>query len=977
MNEVSQTFYENLQVTGCDESNEGICFQTDGQAKLWIKPVSKRSIKVWGDRTGSKKAEKSYSVEKEPLLFTYTLTQEKEYYIIQLEELAVRVYMKGIRLAYYKPDNRTLITYEKQMDYREDGSIFIKHELGEKEHFYGLGEDNDAYLGNLDRRGTTRDMITGQRINIGHVTADIPITFFMSTGQTAPYGMFLDNSYRQLWDMGKKDVTSYEITAEGGELLFYFFAGNNFEEILSEYTAVTGRPELPPLWALGFIQSKCSYYDWDEIDELIEEFDKRQIPLDGVVFDYDWAEYFNNYKWNKRFGGKTHEKIKDYRDKGLHFMVSNSGPMIKKDSDNYGSLIENDLYAKNEKGEPVTCGHFGGDLMDFSHPKMKEWLQPQLNRIMDDGVESWWLDLTEPEGDPDGTKYYDGDKAKVHNPFSLLNTKTYYQISKEYDSTRRPFILTRTGTAGIQKYCASIWSGDVFSDYKTLTAHVPEALNTGMSGIPLWTSDGGGFMSSTSNATDSRNIYKNDTTAHAALYERWLQFACFCPVMRAHHAGESAPYFFNEITADGVAHYIRLRYRLLPYIYSYNYQSYLTGAPIMRPLVYEYPTDENVWNCKDEYLFGKEILVAPVLEEKTDRRDVYLPEGTWYDWDYGYEYEGGKSYEIFAPQNRIPVFIKAGAIIPLAEVRMRTKETDFSKLELLIYPEGTTEFIIYSDDGKTNGYQKEQFTLTNIQVVENRGVQTHITLDKSNSLFPVKESFIQMYVNAIPESVEVNGMQMERSHRKRNLNTMTNGFWYDNFHACLYIKSTLSMEKKDVVLISYQEGSMIRKIKEYGEIEEVNGQLPFLLPAASLPCKLGCENFDRGGEGVAYHKNVPGNENGLYRKDGVNIELCDDVGCGYNVFGLMEGEWLEYSVNARKAGYYYFHLRYRTKGVTNIYFCVNSQNQSGYMVLDSSKWEEICTEKIYLSESEQVIKLYVDKGNLSANWLEIVEVERN
>lgn len=509
-------------------------FFTDNGAELIVSLLSEKTVRIAVRFDKNEKFDKSYAIEEIHYKnVDVSLDETADCYVIKSAGISVKICKSNSKIEYIK--NGSIITSVKDIG-RDDEQVYCVHSMAENEHFYGLGEDNDAYLGNMDRRGTARELVTGQRINIGHVTADVPVTFFMSTGENSPYGIFADSSYRMNFDMGKTSSDEYSWSADGGSFVYYLFAGDNFGEILNEYTDLTGKPSLPPLWALGYIQCKCSYWCWDEIDEIIDTLKEKRVPLDGIVFDFDWAENFHNFKWNKRWKCMSPQKISEYRKDGLHFMVSNSGPMIRKDSDVFQSALEAGILAKDKDGNTVTCGHYGGELMDFTNPDMKNWIKGKLENLLDEGVESWWLDLTEPEGDPDGTQYHDGDKAKVHNIFSLMNTKLYNEITLEHNPDKRPFILTRTGTAGIQKYNVSIWSGDVFSDYKTFAAHIPEALNTTMSGIPMWTSDSGGFMSYTSNSADNRNIYKNDAAAHAALYERWLQFAAFCPVMRVHHA---------------------------------------------------------------------------------------------------------------------------------------------------------------------------------------------------------------------------------------------------------------------------------------------------------------------------------------------------------------------------------------------------------------------------------------------------------
>lgn len=939
---------------------------TDGACVVNITAVSEKTLEIWVDFDGKGERSKSYSIDKLPVnSASVTAVDKGEYYLFSAGKSAVRVYKNGIRIV-FAGDDDNVICEGREVGRCDDGAVFMSHKLAGNEHIYGLGEDNDAYLGGLDRRGTTRDMITGQKINIGRVTADIPVTFYMSTGDGVPYGFFTDNSYPMFYDIGKEKADECYQRALGGDMVFYFFRGENFGDILNEYTNLTGKPPMPPLWTQGFIQCRCSYWSWTQIDEIVETLREQRIPLDCIVFDYDWAEYFNNYKWNKRWEGKSPEKIAGYRKQGIHFMASNSGPMLKKDSDTFKSALEAGILARDTDGNTITCGHYGGELIDFSNPAAKEWLRPQLERILDDGVESWWLDLTEPEGDPENTAYSDGERNKVHNVFSLMNTRTYNEITKAHCPEMRPFILTRTGTAGIQKYCTAIWSGDVYSDYKTFSAHIPEALNTGMSGIPLWTSDAGGFISSTSNANDNRNIYKNNIARHAKLYERWVQFACFCPVMRVHHAGESAPYAFGELVADSVAHYVRLRYRLLPYIYSNVYRTHLTGEPIMRPLVYNYPDDKNVYDIKDEFLFGDEILVAPVHEEDVCERTVYLPAGKWYDFDYGYEYEGGQSYTICAPQNRIPVFIRAGAIIPVSEQIYNTSELDNSVISAEIYPNGTGRFTLYADDGKSTAYENGLFTLTEITCTEEIGKRTIIRTARSNDNYAAERLALKIHVNAVPRAVSANGCVIYRCGYLKETRS-ADRWYYDEFSRTLYI--TAAAAEKNEIVVEYEDNSLIAKPTHSENSVQECGQSPYILPAASVPCRIAFENFDRGGEGVAYHKHSPENAEGIYRNDNVCISDCDDIGCGYCVKNAVEGEWLEYTVNVLKEGMYLFKLRVRGEGAVSI--SANQREVVTELRASCEKWQDVFSDKVHLVTGEQTIRIFIADGCIDGNYFEI------
>ncbi|MCM1047430.1 MAG: DUF4968 domain-containing protein [Clostridiales bacterium] len=954
------------KIINVEQNEKDYSFFTNNGVELIISYLSAKTVRIAVRFDKNEEFDRSYAIEEIHYENVDTsFADSGEFYIIGSNCISVKIYKMDSKIEYIR--NGKLITSVKEIG-KDNEQFYCIHNMAPNEHFYGLGEDNDAYLGNMDRRGKKRELVTGQRINIGHVTADIPVSFFMSTGENTPYGIFVDSSYRINFDMGKNNSAEYSWSVDGGSFVYYLFAGNNFGEILNEYTNLTGKPSLPPLWALGYIQCRCSYCCWDEIDEIIDTLKEKRVPLDCIVFDFDWAENFHNFKWNKRWNGMSPQKILEYQKDGLHFMVSNSGPMIRKDSDIFQSALDAGILAKDKEGNTVTCGHYGGELMDFTNPNMKNWIKGKLENLLDEGVESWWLDLTEPEGDPDGTQYYDGDKAKVHNIFSLMNSKLYNEITLEHNSGKRPFILTRTGTAGIQKYNVAIWSGDVFSDYKTFAAHIPEALNTTMSGIPLWTSDSGGFMSSTSNSADSRNIYKNDVAAHAALYERWLQFAAFCPIMRVHHAGQSSPFIFGEMLTNSIAHYVRLRYRLIPYIYSYSFFAHITGEPIMRALVFDYMNDKNVLDIKDEFLFGKEILVAPVIEEKAVERTVYFPEGEWYDWDYGYKYEGGKNHVVYAPQNRIPVFVKGDAIIPMAEQTYNTKDIDHQKINLIIYPKAACSFKLFNDDGISYGFEENRYTETFIECVEDIGNNTKINITNSNLLYSPKEYLFEIHVNAIPVKVTYGDTELTNYGYKNLLKKTERGWYYDDFNNVLYIEIKDNAEKLDELVILH--GAVVTKPIENADIDAVTGQIPFILPPASVPCRINCVNFDRGGEGVAFHKmEITANE--LYRTDGVEIELSDDTGAGHNVKNHKKSEWLEYTINVSEGGRY--HIELRAQGTGTIGADFDMQTSLPPVTVDEGRWNTIDIGTVMLSMGEQVLRILVYDGCFRLNWIEFVK----
>ncbi len=796
-----------------------------------------------------------------------------------------------------KNGNVILKTYPDSM-YNEDenGGFSLSFSLTENEHIYGLGEDNDADFGRLDRRGTVRDMITGQRINKNRVTADFPIPFILSAGGNAPYGLYIENTYNLTVDIGKSVADRLTVSSIGGACEFIFIAGDSAETVVKDFSLLTGRAKLPPLWALGYIQSKCSFWDWEEIDDAIASFTDNNIPIDCIVFDFDWAQHFNNYKWADRWEGKSAEKIKYYAEKyGIHFMASNSGPMLKRDSDTFDDALKNGVLATDTQGNTVTCGHYSGELIDFTNPVAEQWHDSQIRGVMNDGIESWWLDLTEPEGEADNTVYHLGIKAEIHNIFSNCCSEAYHNIMKRAYPGKRSFVLTRTGTAGIQRNPTALWTGDIFSDYGTLQAHIPEALNTCLSGISMWTCDTGGFLSPTNNSECPYNLYHNDLAEHSQLFERWSQFSCFTPVFRSHHAGgESVPHRFNELTNDGIARYIKLRYRLIPYIYSLYYENYLDGTPIMRPLFWHYPDDEKAYTIKDQYLFGENVLVAPVLTDKTSERTVYLPDGTWYDYDYGYQYSGGE-HEVYAPQNRIPIFIKAGAIIPMSKPVVNTKDIDFSDIELLIYPDRRSEFSMYADDGITDNYQNGEYTKT-VFSCEKTESGIKLLVNSNNEKFAVKTVTVHVRMDKKPEKLLIDGKDVKLTSRENTVRK-SNGdiYCFDEFNRMLHAKLDVNGNAEIEILTG---DTMYQPVVPFSE-KQLSGQLPFIYPAATVPCKLEAVHYDRGGEGVAYHK-LTENEASDIRPDNAGISKDRN---GY-ILSLTAGEWTEYTLSVNGSSDY-------------------------------------------------------------------------
>ncbi|HEY5078871.1 MAG TPA: TIM-barrel domain-containing protein [Opitutaceae bacterium] len=852
-----------------------------------------------------------------------------------------------------------------------NGSWSLSESLGPSEHLLGLGQDNHNH-GRLDRRGVLRDLWAGQQIDSGNVTAQYPVPFLLSTGRDGhAYGIFFDNVHRLRFDLGKSRADQLRVDSDGGEIDFYVIDGPHLADVIERYTALTGRPSLPPLWALGYWQSKCTYYDWNALDEAYRQLTARGYPVDVMVIDADWPEVITDYVWAKRWLDTGHgmtpaEKIADYAKKGVRIVVSQSGPMIQQASPTFASGWAAGVFATDFNGNPVECGYYGGKLLDFTSPKMNDWLWPQTRKLNEQGVSGWWLDLDEPEGEPPQTHYFAGRPAEIHNEYSLLCALSFEGVQLAVHPEQRPFILTRAGPAGLQSHHAAVWTGDIYSDYATLRAHPPEMLNSGLSGLTYWTCDTGGFLT---------GYYKDDQMgAHARLYERWMQFSAFSPITRAHKAGGAPePYAFGLATEQGTKHYLKQRYRLLPYIYSCAWEASRTGLPIVRPLALEFPDDPAAAAVPgDEYMFGGEFLVAPVLFEGQSRRSVYFPRGTWVDWDTGVDYAGGREWVVAAPQNRIPVAVRAGAIIPMAPDMRNTGEKPWDPLTLEVFPSGKSSYKLYRDDGRTFAYQSGDFTVTRFDCDASQDTAIRLTVAESNKLYTPSRYLARLHLRRTPAGVDLDGARLDIKvwAWDAEARVLTVGF-----AAGTSTTHALDVSLDPVALPARPAPELTAEtIDPKGEVAGSGGKpTPHFFPAPGLPATLKASNYDNGGEGVAFHSTRPQAAPRAYREDDMGLTPTNDAGGGYVLAGLQAGEWARYTVDCGNGGYFDLTARAASAAAGGrIRIVALDQTLATVDVAPTGGpdvFRDFTYPTIYLNPGEQSLLVYVEAPGFALNTL--------
>lgn len=580
----------------------------------------------------------------------------------------------------------------------------IVKKLGKEDAVYGLGDKP----GCLNRRGYVyvnwnTDNPAPHVDSFKSLYKSIP--FFMVLGENYCYGIFVDNTYKTTFDFGFESSEYYIVSHEKGFLDYYFFPGEKPSDVVKKYTGLTGTTPLFQRWIYGSHQSRWGYCSQDEILGIAEAFEKNEIPCDVIHMDIDYMDGYRVFTFDKERFPDTKALSETLADKGIK-LISIIDPGVKKDEAYfmYREGMEMDAFAHDAQGAVYENAVWPGTSVfpDFSREDVRKWWGEKTKILLDHGIRGIWNDMNEPASFrgplPDDVKFAAGAHDEIHNIYGHLMAKATYEGLLEQDNGRRPFVLTRAAYAGSQKYCGG-WTGDNHSIWAHLTLSLEQICNLSLCGMAMCGSDIGGFGS--------------DVTPE--LLVRFYQAAVFAPFFRNHSAvgtRRQEPWLFDEKTRDAVRKTVRLRYRFIPYIYDLARECERTGEPIVRPLVYEYPHDKMVRNICDEYLLGKFVLAAPVTAPGKFAREVYLPEGEWYDYETNEKYTGGKYILADAPLDKVPVFIRAGAILPVAEGNIQSTEDITSEnTRILTYP-GQGTFIHYEDDNETFAYREGSYNAT-------------------------------------------------------------------------------------------------------------------------------------------------------------------------------------------------------------------------------------------------------------------------
>jgi len=587
------------------------------------------------------------------------------------------------------------------------------------EQIYGLGEKN----GKLNRRGRKLGGYSYTMWNsdtFGYDASTDPIyatfPFYMVMRNGRAHGIFLDNTWRTNFDIGHQLHGLLSFGADGGDLDYYFIDGPDPKQVIARYTQLTGRMPLPPLWALGYHQCRYSYYPESRVRFIADNFRQRRIPADTLWLDIHYLDGFNPFTWDKARFPDPPRMISDLSRQGFHLVtIVDAHPKKEPGWSVYdsglaghhfvtkadGSVLEMPVWPSQAEKNP------GPSVFpDFSRVATREWWGGLFEDLVGIGVAGIWNDMNEPATfvDPTGTMPLDArhdnegqptDHREIHNVYGQLMTRATFEGLARLRPDARPFVLTRATYAGAQRYSA-LWPGDNVSTWTALQGTIPLLQSLGLSGVPFVGSDIGGFAD---NAT-------------AELYTRWLQVGVFYPFMRTHTAfgtDDQEPWSYGPAYETVNREAIELRYRLLPHIYNVMHESSESGLPAFRPLLLDFPSDPRTWDQDDQFMFGSDLLVAPVLRQEERARGVYLPAGTWFDFWTGRAEAGNRDIAVPVTIRSIPIYVRGGAFIFQQPVVQHTGEMPGQPLRVSVYPAASSTATLYEDDGATLAYKNGAF----------------------------------------------------------------------------------------------------------------------------------------------------------------------------------------------------------------------------------------------------------------------------
>jgi alpha-D-xyloside xylohydrolase len=612
-------------------------------------------------------------------------------------------------------DGNSQLNYDRRPtdpDFYQVGAYFVSPN---DEHYYGLGQNQEGYL---DHRGHVVHCWNDYNAPGGQSTC-VP---FMVTNYG--YGIVWDNPSKTTISPHFNERTSW-ISEVGDRISFFIIAGKTYDEIYAGYRLLTGATPLLPKAAYGYIQCKQRYRSQDEVLAVAKGYRERHLPADVIVVDWLYYSKMGQMDFVPALWPDPKVMNDELHKMGFQTMIS-VWPRFEPGSRYYDFVLQKGWFEHLADGTPTNGLPYdkAGSDIDTTNPDAAHWYWNIIKEnILSKGFDSIWADETEPDLPPNGSYFHIGPGTQYFNVYPLFHTGTIYNGFRN-DTQHRGLVLSRDAYLGAQRNGAIFWSSDITSTWDAFKRQIPTGLDFAASGLTYWSNDTGGWQPLPAvhhpehpPLIDPSPIRDNvgDYDDYPELYTRWFEYATFLPIMRTHGSRR-----YNEVWSYGpqadpiLEKYLKLRYELLPYIYSLGYQTYKTGAPFMRALFMDFPSDPNVTDIRDEYMLGPAFLVAPVTEQGATSRKVYLPAGAdWYNYWTNERVKGGQTITVNAPIDTIPLFVRAGSIIPTGTYIESTEQPQ-QIAKIRIYPGADTDFTLFQDDGNTYAYEKGDAKITQL-----------------------------------------------------------------------------------------------------------------------------------------------------------------------------------------------------------------------------------------------------------------------
>lgn len=665
---------------------------------------------------------------------TFHITEKSDAVIILTEELLCNISKTDLSISI--ADKRSKIILEDISGFHWDAAgthgnkrIYSSKKIQEEEYFFGLGDKaTDLNLRNRHLDIWASD-VYGFKKDQDPLYKNIP--FYLGFHHEIGYGIFFDNSFHSFFDFGKEESSTCTFGANGGNLNYYFIYGPELINVVEKYADLTGKPEMPPLWTLGYQQCKWSYKPDTQVLEIANQFRTRKIPCDVIYLDIDYMDGYRCFTWDEKQFPDPAKMIKDLDAMGFKVVVI-IDPGIKVDKDYwvYREGVKNNYFCRRADGTLMKGKVWPGEchFPDFTNPDVRKWWAGLFEELIESGVKGIWNDMNEPvvfeiNTFPDDVRhYYDTYRCshlKAHNVYGMQMARATQEGIRKYLAPHRPFVITRSGYSGVQRY-SSVWTGDNLATWEHLWLANLMIQRLNVSGISFAGTDIGGFLE----------------TPDGELFVRWIQLATFHPFMRTHSAGDKntmgqEPWVFGHKYEFIVKRFLKLRYQLLPYLYTAFWQNSTKGTPMIRPIAFLDQHDPQTWFRQEEFQVGDSILVCPVSKQGVDGRRLYLPKGNWFDFWTDDLVKGGHEMYVLCPLEKCPIYIKAGAVVPHFPAMQYVGEQPVHELALHVYyKEGELTSFLYEDARDGYAYRDGQQNVKEFHVDGKKNLlvlQQHIT----------------------------------------------------------------------------------------------------------------------------------------------------------------------------------------------------------------------------------------------------------